>query len=371
MQDNRRTGHWIAPVILGATLISSVAWAQPPAAVRGQWMATMGEAGLRRAYSSGGDLGELVNRAVSYQMSKRILDQQLRADPDAALSGLDSRIESYVAQNDSLLPLDTGLDRPLFVRALARIAWRNEEKRVSSRNDRVDIGLLYAPSQYSFVSAGLVGEKTTSDLKYISGHSDGLAWGPRLDAGVAYNSIWAFSARYDWLTYQGDSDVSVDTPVGRLDIARDVEYERQFVDFEAVAHYNRGNTAWMPRGTQLDWISALQYMTYDYEPRIDSRGQRVREPFGDHNRLGILRTSLAVSQSLGENWSLSGELAVDYEWENNMTVPIDDPWTGMASLGVVRQFAPGQRLLLEYERYENSDGMRSRDNVSLIAVFDF
>lgn len=334
-------------------------------------MATMGEAGLRRSYASGADLGELVNRVVSYQMSKRIHDQRVLAQPDLDPRSIDSRIESYVTQNDSLLPVDAGLERPLFVRALARIAWRNEEKRVSSRNDRIDFGLLYAPSQYSYIGAGLAGERTTSELRYITGQGDGLAWGPRLDAGVVYNNTWAFSVRYDWLTYRGDSDVSVETADGRLDIARDVEYTRQFLDLEAVAHYNARNVSWMPAGTQIDWSSVLQYLDYRHQPQTDSLGRSVREPFGDHNRLGILSSTVSVAQRVGENWSLGAELGADYEWENNMDFPIDDPLTGVAGVSITRLFAPGQRLMLEYERYENRRGQRSRDNVSLIATFDF
>lgn len=360
-----------ATVIVTTMLTAMPAQSQPLAAQRGQWMATMGEAGLRRSYASGADLGELVNRAVSYQMSKRIHDQRVSSQPDPDPRSIDSRIESYVTQNDSLLPVDTGLERPLFVRALARVAWRNEEKRVSSRNDRIDLGLLYAPSQYSYIGVGLAGERTTSELRYISGQGDGLAWGPRLDAGVVYNNIWAFSVRYDWLTYRGDSDVSVDTPGGRLDIARDVEYTRQFLDLEAVAHYNARNVSWMPVGTQVDWSSVLQYLDYRYEPQIDSLGRPAQEPFGDHNRLGILRSTVSVAQSLGENWSLGAELGVDYEWENNMDFPIDDPLTGVAGVSITRLIAPGQRLMLEYERYENRRGQRSRDNVSVIATFDF
>lgn len=360
-----------AAVIMTTLSTALPVQSQPPAAQRGQWMATMGEAGLRRSYASGADLGELVNRAVSYQMSKRIHDQRITAQPDLDPRSIDSRIESYVTQNDSLLPVDTGLERPLFVRALARVAWRNEEKRVSSRNDRIDVGLLYAPSQYSYIGIGLAGERTTSELRYITGQGDGLAWGPRVDAGVVYNSTWAFSVRYDWLTYRGDSDVSVDTPGGRMDIARDVEYNRQFLDLEAVAHYNASNVGWIPVGTQIDWSSVLQYLDYRYEPQIDSLGRLTQEPFGDHNRLGIVRSTVSVAQRLGENWSLGAELGADYEWENNMDFPIDDPLTGVAGVSITRLFAPGQRLMLEYERYENRRGQRSRDNVSLIATFDF
>lgn len=358
-------------LILAVALMAMPVHSQSPAAQLGQWKATMGEAGLRRSYASGADLGELVNRAVSYQMSKRIHDRQVVTRPDLDPRGIDSRIESYVTQNDSLLPVDTGLERPLFVRTLARVAWRNEEKRVSSRNDRIDVGLLYAPSQYSYIGAGLAFERTTSELRYISGQGEGLAWGPRLDAGVVYNSTWAFSVRYDWLTYSGDSDVSVDTPGGRLDIARDVEYTRQFLDLEAVAHYNARNVSWMPAGTQVDWRSVVQYLDYRYEPQIDSLGRLSQEPFGDHNRLGVLRSSVSVAQRLGDSWSLGAEVGVDYEWQNNMDFPIDDPLTGVAGISITRLFAPGQRLMLEYERYENRRGQRSRDNVSLIATFDF
>ncbi|MEC8861035.1 MAG: hypothetical protein VYE29_13675 [Pseudomonadota bacterium] len=72
---------------------------------RGQWMAAMGESGLRAFYSSGSDFGEIVNRAVSYQTAQRLYQgaQGRPGAPDA--DDMRSRSNTWVTQNDSLIPI--------------------------------------------------------------------------------------------------------------------------------------------------------------------------------------------------------------------------------------------------------------------------
>ena len=370
----RLTGFFISMAGAISLFYGAPLLAQSPAAERGMWMANMGQAGLRRSYSSGSDLGEMVNRAVAYQMSNRLYEQGRAENPDLRRRDINSRVDSYVAQNDSLIPLEiSGLDRPLFLRALGRVAWRDEEDAVKSRNDRIDLGLLYAPSRYSFVSLGLAGENTDSDLRFVNGSSDGRAWGPRLDAGVVYNDTWSFATRYDYFTYSGESLVTVPTGDTFLDIDRDVKLRREYVNLEAIARYDRRQLDWLPEGSQLRWHSALQYLALGYSPRENSLGQTPEEPFGNSQRLGIIRTGLNFSSTFGENdnWNASGELMIDHEFDTNMNHPINDSITGSWSIGLTRLFQPGQRMMVEYQRYENRRGQRSRNNFSLIAVFDF
>lgn len=368
----------LAAVVLSITapagIYSSSAEAQSPAAQRGQWMANMGESGLRRSYSSGADLGELINRSVSYQVANRIYQQRREQEPALRRRDINSRVESYVAQNDSLIPLEgTGLDRPLFLRGLARIAWRDEEGVVKSRNDRLDLGLLYAPSRFSFVSIGLAGENTDSDIRFVEGTSDGRAWGPRLDAGVVLNDIWAVATRYDYFRYSGESSVTVPLESGPLNIDRDVKYTRQYFNLEAIGRYDRRDVYWLPENAQLRWHNALQYLNNSYSPQANSLGQTVEEPFGDSQWLGIVRSGVNASLNFGEdnNWIVSGELTLDFEFDTNMNNPINDRFTGSYSMALTRLFEPGQRILLEYQRYENRRGQRVRNTFSLIAVFDF
>ena len=63
-------------VLLGSLLATALPYlafaaeVSPPA--KALWSRTMGQSGLRRFYSTGADLGELVNRQVSYQLARRL-----------------------------------------------------------------------------------------------------------------------------------------------------------------------------------------------------------------------------------------------------------------------------------------------------------
>src|SRR5512138_2755087 len=72
------------------------------------WGAVMGQSGLRRLYSTGGDLGDLLNRQASYRVANRVGEAS-------------SSVNGYVVQWDSLLPANIGTEKPFFVRTLARI----------------------------------------------------------------------------------------------------------------------------------------------------------------------------------------------------------------------------------------------------------
>lgn len=109
-----------AAVSLGTPQYS---WSATPQ-VRGQWAGTMGESTLRRFYSAGGDMGEVINRVVSYQTANRVWQlQQSRPNPPAA-SDMRTRTDSWAAQNDSLIPIAAAMERPLYFRVMAPMAVR-------------------------------------------------------------------------------------------------------------------------------------------------------------------------------------------------------------------------------------------------------
>src|SRR5690554_4201477 len=217
VSSRRRRSAWLASLLLPLCFTgvdAMAATAGEMRAERGQWMASMGESGLRRFYSSGSDLGEVANRVVSYQTANRIY-QQTAGQPGAPEPrDIRSRSNTWVVQNDSLFPVTTRLSRPVFGRALVRIADRDEPHRLGSRNDRLDLALLYAPSSRSFVSLGLAGELTRADIEYVEGVTEGKAWGPRVDAGLVLGPVWAVGIRADYMRFSGDNEVRVGTPAG-------------------------------------------------------------------------------------------------------------------------------------------------------------
>ncbi|OFE12084.1 hypothetical protein PHACT_02180 [Pseudohongiella acticola] len=332
-------------------------------------MGAMGESGLRGFFASGSDLGEMVNRVVSYQTAQRVYSRQPATRPQ----DMRSRSDTWVLQSDSLIPVADSVQRPLFVRTLVRSAGRSEDARVDSRNDRLDLGLVYAPSTRSFVSFGLAGELTQADIFYVTGETSGEAWGPRFDAGLVLGPVWAVGIRADYLEFDGNNEVSVVTGAGLLNITRDVEYQRRYLQLDAMARFNQSTLPWLPERVMLRWANSFRHLHIHNEPTTNSLGQAVAEPFGEQNRLSVLSTSLNLGYPLGSSgsWSVFGEIALDYELETNMNFPIDDRTAVTLSSGIVRQLARGKRMHLQYDRYQHARGTRSRNNLSLIATIDF
>ena len=341
--------------------------------VRGQWAAAMGESSLRRFYSAGGDMGEIINRVVSYQTANRVWQAQ-QGRPGAPLPGdIRSRTDSWAAQNDSLIPIAESMQRPLFARVMVRMAGREEEGLIRSRSDRLDLGVLYAPTSGTYVGIGIAAEESSSDVLYANGRARGQTYGPRFDAGFVINPMWSLGIRYDYLMYSGDSDLSVQTPGGRLDIGRDTEYTRQYMQAGLMARFTSEQLPWLPQGSALRWSNGLQMIQNHYERAVNSIGQVATEPFGRTENLAVLRSGLNYSQGLSQDglWSMFAEFAFDYEIDTNMAFPVDDRAGMVYSAALVRQLARGKRVQILFDRFQHANNDRSRNSVTLIGVIDF
>jgi hypothetical protein len=364
-----------AVLVLSATIsvvISTQVQSATPQA-RGQWAAAMGESSLRRFYSAGGDMGEIVNRVVSYQTANRVWQSQQGRPGAPAPSDMRSRTDSWAAQNDSLIPIADAMERPLFARVMVRLAGREEEGLIRSRSDRLDLGLLYAPTSASYIGIGLVAEESSSDVLYADGRARGQTFGPRFDAGLVINSTWSAGIRYDYLMYSGESEVNVRTPGGRLNVARDSEYTRQYMQASLMARITKAQLSWLPEGSVLRWSNGLQMIQNHHERAVNSLGQVATEPFGRTEHLSVLRTGFNYNQNLTQNgvWSAFAEVALDYEIDTNMAFPIDDRAGMVYSAALVRQLARGKRVQILVDRFQHANNDRSRNSVTLIGVIDF
>lgn len=326
----------------------------------GQWGAAMGRTGLRRFYSTGGDLGELVNRQLSYELANRT-------------NSMYSEVEGRVLQWDTLHTVAPGMQRPLFLRGLVRAAKRSEPVKANGTNDRLDLGMLYAPGRRSYVGFGLGFEHTEADIKFVEGATDGDALGPRIDGGIVLSDTLALGIRLEELHFDGENNVSVPTSGGLIRIDREIEFRRRYLKLELMSRYSRAQFKRIPTGVQLGWMAGIQYLDTRYEPKLNSLGQAVAEPFGDHERLGIARAGLFSAVTLGEknHWNANLELMADYEIDTNLDYPIDDKTTRYIRAGVAYLVGPGKRIQLDYQDFRSSRGYRERKNLSLIFVFDF
>tara|TARA_R110002110_G_scaffold415821_3_gene656931 strand:- start:20868 stop:21941 length:1074 start_codon:yes stop_codon:yes gene_type:complete len=326
----------------------------------GQWGAAMGQSGLRRFYATGSDLGELVNRQLSYQLAARTGQAK-------------SEVDSYVLQWDSLLPIATDMQQPVFIRALARTAKRFEPDKLHGRNDRFDLGLVYAPTLRSYVSFGLGLEHTDDDIKFVEGTTDGFAAGPRFDAGIVFSDTLALGMRLEELKFDGDNRIEVFTPGGLLEIEREIENRRRFFKSELLGRYNSSHADFIPARTQLGWMAGIQYLDTRYERKINSLGQPVNEPFGNRERLGIARAGIFTSYTFGHNnnWNASVEYMLDHEFDTNMATVINDRNNRYLRAGLAYIVGPGKRIQFDYQGFHSTGGSRGRNNFSIIAVIDF
>jgi len=320
----------------------------------------MGQSGLRRLYSTGGDLGDLLNRQASYRIANRVGEAT-------------SSVNGYVVQWDSLLPVNIGTEKPFFVRTLARIARRYEEQRLNGENDRFDLDALYAPTRRSYVGVGLAYEHTSADFEFVDGDSTGRGLGPRVDAGIVFRGNHALGVRLEEMHFKGDSTVFAATSRGPLQVDRDVEYHRAFLQAEFMARYGRTQLQFLPARMQLGWMSGVQYLNTRYEPEVDSRGQPVVEPFGNEERLGIARAGVFLGFTLGRrnNWNANIELMLDREFTTNMNNPIDDRTETYVRGGLAYVLKPGKRLQFDYQGFRSLHGLRTRNNFSIIWIIDF
>ena len=158
-----------------------------------------------------------------------------------------------------------------------------------------------------------------------------------------------------------------------MQVDRDIEYRRTFLQAELMARYGRAQLHFVPARMVLGWMSGIQYLNTRYEPQVDSRGQLVVEPFGNKERLGIARTGVFLGSNLGRrnNWNANIELMIDREFNTNMNDPIDDRTATYVRGGLAYVLRPGKRLQFDYQGFRSLNGLRKRNNFSIIWIIDF
>ncbi len=335
------------------------------------WSRSMGQSGLRRFYSTDADLGEVLNRQSSYLLANR-LETSTKAstksnfvDPQV----LASSVESYVGQFDSLLPVAGNQEHLWLLRTLVRTAQRLEIDKVQSRNNRYDLGMLYVPDQNSYFGLGLAMENTSATLRYTTGQTDVQAVGPRLDAGFRITPLLALGVRIEQLRFTGDNAVAA----RGTSVTRPLDYQRNYIQVESILRLSPQQLHWLPAGSQLGASAAVYLLDSRYQPELNSLGQAVTEPFGNHEHLKIMRTGIFYSTTLAGNtkWNPYTELLLDREFDTNMSHPLDDRTGLIWKAGLAWLPAPGKRISLEYQRSQSRHDLRERDNFLVVAIFDF
>lgn len=330
-------------------------------AAAAQWQREMGASGLRKFYSTGSDLGELVNRSVSYRIAQSI------ASRGGSASGIRSDADNYVGHFDSLLPIRSALR----LRALVRSARREQSRRMDSDNHRIDLGILRAPTARSYMGIGLAAEWTNADLQFVGARTEGYALGPRLDAGLVLGAKWAVGVRLEELRFDGSQTIVLSGADGVVNIRRSIDSQRRFLKIEGIKRLDVERIGFARDRAQLQWRTGLYHLSTSYADQVDSAGRLVREPFGGEERLSTVRSGVQLSYNLSARWQGSAEVLWDYEFDTDMNTTINDPHTLMVRTGIARTLAPGKRINIEYHRARSQHRDRLRDLFIVLAVIDF
>lgn len=356
-----------------ASLYPSSARSAEGSADHQRWMGSMGASGLRRSLANGADLGDLLNRGISYRAAFVAESIRLRREATGApLSPpiLDSKTNGWIAQAESLIPVSRIADREILFRTTLRSARRFEPNRLDGRADRIDLGLVLGAKNGNrspgYTGVGLILEHIEADIGFVQGSRDISGIGARGDWGQVLNARWASSVRIEQLWSDGRSEVLRPSSSGPIEVRQDLNFNRIYLDADMIARYTLASG-------QLRWRTGLRYMRIEYEDQLNNLGEQATETFGPLERLGLLRTGAYYSWRVGtsEKWSPYSELVYDYEFETNMNALIDDRHTLTAKLGVTWSIRNGQRIQLEYQRFQGFNDERVRDALSLVGVFDF
>jgi len=337
-----------------------------------RWQGAMGTSGLRRSIALGTSLGEWLNRTLSYRSAEQSESiRQRREAAGAPVAGpiRNSSSESKVIQAESLAPISRFANREVLLRSTVRFARRDEPDRLDGRSDRIDFGLFLGARANSnkagFTGLGLILEDTKGKPQFIEGERAGNGIGLRFDHGEVINKTFAYHIRAEHLWWNGDSKINRPSPTGSTLVTHDVDIGRSLISADLIGNYN-------VLGGQLRWRSAIHLMLSRYDDQINNLGEAVNEPFGDRERLGVIRTGAYQAWTVGADRQYSPyiELIADHEFTNNLDTQIRDKNTLTFKTGISWLLWTSQRIQIEYQRFQGIRGHRERDSVSLVAILD-
>lgn len=85
----------------------------------------------------------------------------------------------------------------------------------------------------------------------MTGTSASDAFGLRFDAGFKVNPVLALGLRIEDLRLRGSSAVSVRTANGPVNVARDIDSERSYLQAKSILRLGREQLAVLPAGVQV------------------------------------------------------------------------------------------------------------------------
>ena len=275
---------------------------------------------------------------------------------------------SAIGQFNSVLDIGHSGDTAFFLQTTARHVDFEVSDLLKASVKRLDLGVIAMRNSSAgnpqYLGLSVITEDNTGRPQFVDGYRIGDGVGLRLEGGSKISDAWAVSFRSEFLNWQGENGMNRPNLMPQP-IVNPIDNGRMFSNVDII----RAANAFGGRG---QWRTGLHYLSNQYEPQQNNFGMTVTEPFGDHERLGFFRTGYLQMWPLA---SIPGAMAyveanIDREFEHNMDQFLSDKTIVSAKVGVNWAFAPSRQLLLEWQWYNGTQGIQSRNGLLMTILLD-
>ena len=321
----------------------------------------LGISGLRRSIALDAPLGALLMRNNQYRIAKL---------SSVAVQAGDRKFtsSSAIGQFNSVLEIGRSDDTAFFLKTTARHVDFEISDLLKASVKRLDLGVIAMRNSSAgnprYLGFSIISEDNTGRPQFVDGYRIGDGVGFRLEGGAKISDAWAVSFRSEFLNWQGKNGMNRPDLLPQPMI-NPVDNCRTISNVDVI----RAVSAFGGRG---QWRTGLHYLSNQYEPQQNKLGVTVTEPFGDHERLSFIRTGYLQTWTLAR---IPGAVAyveanVDRELENNLDQFLSDKTIVSAKVGVNWTFAPSRQILLEWQRFNGTEGIQSRNGLLLTILLD-
>ena len=327
-----------------------------------QWRKDLGMSGLRRSIALDSPLGELLTRNISYRMSSMLTES---ADPGGSVPVGSS---SSIIQFNSVTSIGSNNDYGFFLKTTARHVDFEISDKFNANAKRLDFGILARPltgkSRSGFFGASLIFEENNGRPTMMGSSRLGDGLGIRFESGKILSKKWSVSGKAEFLNWTGEQKIrsmNMDHQV----VSNPVKNDRIYANFDFI----RSSTSLTGRG---NWRSGIHYLSNRFEQSTNSIGNPASEPFGNSERLGLVRTGFLQMwpNTKVKDTTFYVEVMADYEFENNMNKYTRDSVTLSSKAGVAWVPSPLSRFQLEWQNFRGQKGRRDREGIMLIILLD-
>ena len=317
-----------------------------------------GISGLRKSIAFDAPMGDLLSRTGTHRVAA--LSQSGQEAQDYSSS-------TILGQFNSIINFANSGATSYFFKTTVRHVDFEESELLRANSKRLDIGVigmrLSKSNLIRYLGLSLISEENIGRPKFVDAYRVGNGSGLRLEGGAQITNKWALSFRTDYLDWQGDN--VVDIPSLPMPISNTVDQVRSYHNIDLIRV--------MPSlGGIGQWRTGVHYLESSYGNQINNLGQAVKEPFGNREEIGIIRTGYSQTWPILQlsNTSFSLEGHIDYEFENSMTTSFDDKTTTAFKIGATWTPSPLHRVQLQWQEFHGTRNVRSRSGPALIILFD-